>query len=464
VATISQCPIVPGGNLTYRFRADEYGTSWYHAHHSAQYSAGVLGPIVVHGPNEAEYDLDLGPILITDWFHDMYDHLVDLVMQPSFGPPFRPISDSNLVAGKGAYACVNSTQPNSSTCAPPSSFAAWEFEAGKTYRMRFVNTGSSAFEQISLDGHTFTVIANDFVPVQPYETDFVTIGVGQRTDVLVTANATPGQSYWLRAFNNPCGDTDGPYGYGIINYSGANCSIAPTSQGKPPPPNSRCQNDPLSKTVPQYAIPAKEPDTTITLFMDGKSDDQGYFHWTFNGNSYTGDLSQPDLFSAVQGQSLPPERNVYVPQGKTVRLIVYSNLPAPHPMHIHGHDFQVLAEGLGTWDGQIVNPSNPQRRDVHMAWFGVNTNTNTTAGGGDGTAAAGAYYMVLQYEQDNPGIWPFHCHIAWHLSKGMTIMLLELPEELAKIEIPEVVTATCERYKVWQAAANPRVGEGDAGS
>jgi len=36
VASVSTCPIAPGANLTYRFRADHYGTSWYHAHYSAQ--------------------------------------------------------------------------------------------------------------------------------------------------------------------------------------------------------------------------------------------------------------------------------------------------------------------------------------------------------------------------------------------------------------------------------------------
>ncbi len=35
-------------------------------------------------------------------------------------------------------------------------------------------------------------------------------------------------------------------------------------------------------------------------------------------------------------------------------------------MHLHGHNFYVLHEGPGTWDGTIVRPSNPHRRDVHL--------------------------------------------------------------------------------------------------
>ncbi|EXJ85419.1 hypothetical protein A1O1_05783 [Capronia coronata CBS 617.96] len=441
VSTVSQCPIVPGSNFTYRFRADEYGTSWYHSHYSAQYTAGVHGPIVIHGPHESDYDVDLGPILVTDWFHDTYNHIVDLVLSPtSGGPPFRPFSDSNLVGGVGQYPCANVTDGKPCSVVP---FASYEFQPGKTHRLRFVNTGASAFETISVDGHTMTVIANDFVPVQPYQAEFVTIGVGQRVDVLVTANATPG-SYWLRAHNSPgCGETNGPDGRAIIYYSGIDPTVAPTSTGAAVPANLMCANDPLGSTVPAYAIAAAQADTTITLTIGIATNSTGAFHWTIDGVSYMGNLDAPILFAGLQAQaaSLPVERQIYnMGTNGTVRIIVINNSPAPHPMHIHGHDFQVLAEGFGTWDGTITNPSNPQRRDVRMLWAGANQ-TNPT-------------YMVLQYEQDNPGVWPFHCHVAWHLSAGLGIMLLERPDELAQIQIPDSVSNTCTLFQQWQTT-NP---------
>lgn len=65
-------------------------------------------------------------------------------------------------------------------------------------------------------------------------------------------------------------------------------------------------------------------------------------------------------------------------------------------------------------------------------------------------------YQVIQYTQDNPGVWPFHCHIAWHLSAGMSILLLERPDEVLKLQVPQAVTDTCAAYTAWQAA-NPAV-------
>lgn len=74
-------------------------------------------------------------------------------------------------------------------------------------------------------------------------------------------------------------------------------------------------------------------------------------------------------------------------------------------MHLHGHNMYVLSEGAGTWDGStVVNGGNPQRRDVQLLRP-------------DG-------YLVLQYDAVNPGVWPFHCHIAWHVSAGLYINLL----------------------------------------
>jgi FtsP/CotA-like multicopper oxidase with cupredoxin domain len=80
-----------------------------------------------------------------------------------------------------------------------------------------------------------------------------------------------------------------------------------------------------------------------------------------------------------------------------------------HPLHLHGHNFWVLAEGMGTWDGTVVRPENPQRRDTHILQPGTPENPS---------------YVVLEWEQDNPGIWPLHCHTTIHVSAGLYINVM----------------------------------------
>ena len=68
---------------------------------------------------------------------------------------------------------------------------------------------------------------------------------------------------------------------------------------------------------------------------------------------------------------------------------------------------QVLAEGVGTWDGTIVNPSNPQRRDTQLI--------------------RPSGYLVVQVELDNPGVWPLHCHGEYNpIAKYMTVNLANI--------------------------------------
>ena len=62
---VTQCPIAPGEEFTYEFRALQYGTSWYHSHYSIQYGDGLVGPLTIHGPSSDNYTDTIDPILMT---------------------------------------------------------------------------------------------------------------------------------------------------------------------------------------------------------------------------------------------------------------------------------------------------------------------------------------------------------------------------------------------------------------
>lgn len=168
--------------------------------------------------------------------------------------------------------------------------------------------------------------------------------------------------------------------------------------------------DALSETTPFYPItPASHPATTITLTIGVGVNSTGHFLWSINDVSFRGDYNSPLLLLAKAGNtSYPndPQWNVYnTGTNSTVRLVVKNPTGAAHPMHFHGHNMYVLSEGVGEWDGStVVNARNPQRRDVQLL--------------------QPQGYMVVQYDSVNPGAWPFHCHIAWHVSGGLYINLL----------------------------------------
>ena len=139
VPAVSQCPITPnGGSFDMLFRADRYGTSWYHSHYSAQYSGGAHGPLIIHGPKHEEYDIDVGPVVMEDWYHPDYFSLVQESMDGT-----TPLSDNNLINGRMNYPCANSTLP----CIPNAGVSKFKFESGKKHLLRLINAGAEALQK-----------------------------------------------------------------------------------------------------------------------------------------------------------------------------------------------------------------------------------------------------------------------------------------------------------------------------
>lgn len=59
-------------------------------------------------------------------------------------------------------------------------------------------------------------------------------------------------------------------------------------------------------------------------------------------------------------------------------------------------------------------------------------------------------YIVVQWNQDNPGTWPLHCHIAWHLSAGFVWYILEQPQSIkSETQIPSIMAQTCRDWSAW---------------
>jgi FtsP/CotA-like multicopper oxidase with cupredoxin domain len=188
----TQCPIAPDAEFTYRFRADLYGTSWWHAHYSAQYSSGLVGPMVIYGPKNTEDDIDLGPIMLQDWYHTYYEEMVDGLFQP-IPNAVVPRADSNTINGKGSFPCSQT----SAKCDSDAPLATFNFTSGKEHRLRLINPSSAATQKFTIDGHKFKVVAIDFVEIEPYETDVITLGVGQRSDVIVSGIGKPTDAVYM---------------------------------------------------------------------------------------------------------------------------------------------------------------------------------------------------------------------------------------------------------------------------
>lgn len=99
---VTQCGIPPGKSLVYNFTIDnQFGTYWYHSHYGTQYLDGILGPLIVHAPEETDakklYDQER-IVLVQDWYHDFSTVNLGNYLVPD-NENSEPLPDNGLING-----------------------------------------------------------------------------------------------------------------------------------------------------------------------------------------------------------------------------------------------------------------------------------------------------------------------------------------------------------------------------
>ncbi|KAK1986185.1 multicopper oxidase [Colletotrichum cereale] len=425
---VTECPIPPGQSRTYSFQLTQYGTSWYHSHFSAQYGNGVVGSIQINGPASADYDIDLGPYAITDWYYETADRLERQAELVSNGAP--PASDNILFNGKNINPLGAGGQYQKTRLTP-----------GKKHRLRLINTSSDNTFTVSLVGHNFTVIATDLVPVKPVVKDSLFMTVGQRYDVIIEADKAI-ENYWFNATvggGGLCGETRNPYPASVFFYDGAPDRL-PVDKGTPPA-NLGCADTTgftpvLPRTAPKAEFDLEKQILDVNLAQP-TIDGNKVFRWTVNGNDIDVQWDKPTLEYIAEGNSSWPKRAniIEIPEAAAwTWWVIQNEFDLPHPIHLHGHDFLLL----GTGDGQFTSSEtlqfeNPIRRDV----------AQLPANG----------WMVIAFTTDNPGAWLMHCHIAWHVSMGLSVQFLERKDEIAQTLDLKSLAPTCDAWRKYYPTA-----------
>jgi FtsP/CotA-like multicopper oxidase with cupredoxin domain len=190
---------------------------------------------------------------------------------------------------------VNGTNKNA---AGAGQYSQVKLTKGKRHRLRLINTSMEASIRVSLDGHSFQIISSDFVPVQPIYNDWVLLGIGQRYDVIVTANQTDG-NFWFRAeAASDCNSRVLNVGRAIFTYDGTTVADPTTS---PFPAPNVCQDEhPLSpwwKTqVPNADFLAQSKVLNVDLERQNvTTNGKNLVLWAVNTSAIDVDWEKPTL-------------------------------------------------------------------------------------------------------------------------------------------------------------------------
>lgn len=449
VSAITQCPTAPGETTTYTWKALQYGSTWYHSHFALQAWEGVFGGIIINGPATADYDEDLGLLFLNDWSHQTADELY--TQAETTGPPTL---DNGLINGTNVFGSDGDTDQTGSRFT-------LKFTEGSSYRLRLVNGAIDTHFKFSIDNHTLTVIASDLVPIVPYDTTVLNIGIGrsppprfhpplalsnpitstgQRYDIIVTADqattASPSPSFWLRAIpQSACSDNDSADNIRGIVYYGTAAST-PTSTGYSF--TDSCADETQSVTLTPHvsqtvgAATWSDLETASVSFNDAK-----LFKWVLNSTTMLVDWADPTLLQVTSNTSASFDSSeaVFVldEANAWVYFVIETKLAVPHPIHLHGHDFYLLAQATGSYSAStVLNTDNPPRRDTAML------------------PASG--FLVLAFLTDNPGVWLMHCHIGWHTAEGFAVQFVERAAEIPALVDSASLEDTCSAWATYATA------------
>ncbi|CAM0152405.1 unnamed protein product [Urochloa decumbens] len=446
---VTQCPIRPGGSYTYRFTVGgQEGTLWWHAH-SSWLRATVYGALIIRPrAGVAAYPFKTPareiPILLGEWW-DM--NPIDVVRTATRTGAAPNVSDALTVNGQPGDLYGSCSSKDTATFA---------VKSGETSLVRFINAALNTELFVSIAGHSMTVVGADASYTKPYSTTVLMIAPGQTTDVLVTFDQPPGKYYLAaRAYASAQGvPFDNTTTTAIFQYDGGagsspsmptlpayndtaaatafttslrglrraelpsqvdeslfftvgvglfNCSSGETCGG---PNNTR-----FAASINNVSFVLPSTVSILQAHYSQQSEQQGVFTADFPANPPVEFDYTAQNVSRALWQPVPGTKVYKLKYGAAVQVVLQgTNIFAGenHPIHIHGYDFYILAQGFGNFnaakDGLLFNLDDPPMR-------------NTVAVPVNGWA-------VIRFVADNPGVWLMHCHLDVHITWGLAMAFL----------------------------------------
>ncbi len=95
---VSQCPIGPGETFTYKFKATESGTHWFHSHSGVQRTEGMYAPLIVTETNDNIKPIEFHKeflFVIQDLFHEHSSTLISYYNNDNMKYGFDGYTDLN---------------------------------------------------------------------------------------------------------------------------------------------------------------------------------------------------------------------------------------------------------------------------------------------------------------------------------------------------------------------------------
>lgn len=366
VPYVSQAPIAPGASYHYHFKLKQSGTYWMHSHYGLQMQQGLYAPLIIEDPQDPYKDAQNVVMLVSDFsFKSPAQINYDLTHAPAMdmkgsmpgghmGMMAKHAPDLNDVDYDAYLTNYHTLQQPETVAVSP----------GRSVRLRIINGASASTFFINLGKLSGTVIAADGEAIKPVQGSVFGISEGQRLDILLRIPAGAKDAYPVLAEAEGTHQQTGL----ILITPGAVPPAVPETV-----PRAFGAINPLQDTEfhALQPLPEQVVSKQLTVTLQG---DMSKYVWKINN------------------QVWPNITPMTVHKGDRVAMRIVNQTGMAHPMHLHGHVFEVTAvNGKPISDG-------PMRDTVLVPANGS---------------------VTIEFDADNPGNWMFHCHVIYHAEDGM---------------------------------------------
>ncbi|MBU3029048.1 multicopper oxidase family protein [Paracoccus marinaquae] len=373
--------LTPGETRSYDF-ATRPGTFWMHSHIPVQEVGLLAAPLIVR--SEADLAADRQEVVL--FLHDFSFKTPEEVLTETIGGEEHAAMSGggDAMAGMdhGAMAGAGGMQPMGGMGAMAMDLNDFDFDAylandrtlddpevvtvernGRVL-LRAINGSAMTAYLIDLGGQRGRLVAVDGDPCQPLAGTRFGFAPGQRLDIEIDMPAD-GSALPVLALREGARERTG-----II--------LAPPGASVPRIPGmSETEHPAFSADLSQEAalraatpLPERRADRLHQVMLGGS---MSPYVWTIDGR--------------VWGDQLP----IQVRSGERVEMTLHNMSMMAHPMHLHGHVFQVVGLGMERIAGAL-------RDTVHVPSMSM---------------------VTIAFDAGEVAPWMLHCHHMGHLETGM---------------------------------------------
>jgi FtsP/CotA-like multicopper oxidase with cupredoxin domain len=375
VPGVSGPAVPPSGSADYDFPLRFGGTFWMHSHQGLQEQLLMAAPLIIRDQRDRPDQQEI-VVMLADFSFTPPDQIFAELKrsgskaQPTAQAGAPPVATKALMTGMakpgaGAKPDLNDVKydaflANDRTLADPEVI---KVEPGGRVLLRIINSSSMSAYHIDLGPLDGELIAVDGFLVGPVRARSFPIAVAQRLDIRLAIPRAPASYPVLAVLEGDRKQT------GVILAAGN----APVTRI---PELAEAASSALALDLEgrlralRPLIPRKA-DRTHTINLTG---DMAKYIWSLNNVAWN--------------PSVPP---LPIANGERVELVMVNQTGMPHPMHLHGHEFQVVEIDGKRFPGAV--------RDTVLVPPGRR--------------------VVIAFDANNPGWWAFHCHLLYHLDAGM---------------------------------------------